>query len=76
MSKLIDLTGQRFGRWLVLERAGTYISPGDICGSAKASLWRCRCDCGNQGIVFSRNLRSGSSQSCGCLRNDKRKRKL
>lgn len=29
MSKLIDLTGKRFGRLTVIERYGTYISPAD-----------------------------------------------
>lgn len=38
MGKLIDLTGQRFGRLTVIERAEN--SPN---GAAK---WVCRCDCG------------------------------
>lgn len=39
MSKLIDMTGQKIGRLLVLERAEN-----DKDGKA---MWKCRCDCGN-----------------------------
>ena len=50
----IPLTGQRFGRWIVLDYAG-------------AKKWKCRCDCGIEKNVHGRRLRAGSSQSCGCL---------
>lgn len=63
MSKLIDLTGQRFGRLTVIEYAGT-----DKGGKAR---WRCRCDCGKETIVIGKNLRSGRTKSCGCLHSDK-----
>ena len=53
----IDLTGQRFYRYLVLEPAEH--QPGE------ATLWRCRCDCGRTSIVRGSNLRSGNSKSCG-----------
>lgn len=58
----IDLAGQRFGRLLVLERH--YPSP---TGHA---LWRCRCDCTGVVTVGSHALRSGGTQSCGCLRRE------
>lgn len=59
MSKLIDLTGQRFGRLVVLERAGTK------CGMA---TWICLCDCGKKTIVIGTNLRkSNGTKSCGCI---------
>lgn len=53
----IDLTGQRFGRWIVLE----YRKPG---------RWLCKCDCGNTKEVEGRNLRAGKTQSCGCLQKE------
>lgn len=28
--------------------------------------WKCRCDCGNETIVRSNNLKNGKSKSCGC----------
>lgn len=61
MSKLIDLTGQRFGRLIVIERCGSHN------GSA---LWRCKCDCGNEKTINGAQLRNGSTRSCGCLQHD------
>ena len=58
----IDLTGQTFGRLLVLERS-----------FHKASIrarWLCKCNCGNTLIVRSGELRSGGTKSCGCLREE------
>lgn len=59
VSRLIDLTGQRFGRLSVIERAPN--SPG---GSA---MWRCKCDCGKETITTTAKLRNGHTRSCGCL---------
>lgn len=58
MSKFIDLTGQRFGRLLVLERA-----PSNKEGKA---MFTCKCDCGNIVYVLGKNLRNQHSKSCGC----------
>ena len=66
--KFIDISGNRYGFLTVLERAGTYISP----GGAKTVLWKCRCDCGNEKILQKSSLVSGSSKSCGCYRNSAR----
>lgn len=33
---------------------------------------RCRCDCGNETIVWSFNLRRPNTRSCGCLRREMR----
>ncbi len=58
MSKLIDLTGQKFGRLTVLERAFT----------RKGQLfWKCECDCGRVCIVQGSSLRGRRTRSCGCL---------
>lgn len=54
MPKLIDLTGQKFGRLTAIE----YI---------KGSRWQCVCDCGNEKTVSAGNLLSGNTKSCGCL---------
>lgn len=59
MRKPIDLAGQRFGRLLVIERAGTNIHG--------AVTWKVRCKCGIKKIVSGKNLRRGATQSCGCL---------
>lgn len=63
---LIDLTGQRFGRLTVLERAGSYQYP--FGGSV--AVWRCRCDCGEVVDIIGKNLKAGATRSCGCLRRD------
>lgn len=49
--KFIDMTGKRFGSWLVVSKYN-------------AKYWFCRCDCGTTGIVGANNLRSGRTQAC------------
>jgi hypothetical protein len=56
--RLIDLTGQRFGKLVVIEYAGR--------NERRESLWRCQCDCGNESIVRGDVLRRGTTESCGC----------
>lgn len=60
MGRVRDLTGQRFGNWIVISRAEN--RDGD-------TLWHCLCDCGNENNVLAYNLVSGASKSCGCLRH-------
>jgi len=61
---LIDRTGERYGRLVVLSRAEDYVSP-----SGKHHVrWLCQCDCGNQTIVDTGDLADGHTQSCGCYR--------
>jgi hypothetical protein len=54
--------GQRFGRLVVLER----MKP-DKYGR---TMWRCRCDCGNETIVARSVLAAGRTRSCGCLQRE------
>lgn len=63
MNKLIDLMGQKFGRLTVIERAKNTKD-----GRAQ---WKCKCDCGNELIVRGKNLRNGSTKSCGCLQKER-----
>jgi len=51
MSARLDLVGQRFGRWTVIEFAGV--------ARRGQSLWRARCDCGTERTVRGHNLRDG-----------------
>src|ERR1700758_664302 len=55
--KKIDLTGQTFGRLLVLEHAGKSVRG--------QSLWLCACTCGNKKVMQYSSLKCGT-QSCGC----------
>lgn len=54
-----DLTGERFGKLLVLRRADSRNGK---------TRWLCRCDCGNEKEVAAQALKSGKTKSCGCLR--------
>lgn len=65
--KKMDLIGQRFGRWTVIEKADFYRNKG------KKVVWRCKCECGNEGYVTTDKLRDGRSQSCGCRIKDRAK---
>jgi len=58
----IDLTGQRFGKWLVLEKANR--PPTN--SRSKPLYWRCKCACGNESIIPSHNLRCKRTTNCGC----------
>lgn len=64
MGKFADLTGQRFGRLLVLEYIGSQIAPHK---QKYLSLWLCKCDCGTTKIIRGANMLSGATRSCGCL---------
>lgn len=66
MGKIKDLTGQKFGRLTVIERAEDYISP----NGKKTPQWKCKCECGNVKIVVGNILKRGLTQSCGCLQKE------
>lgn len=57
--KLIDLTGQTFGRLTVTGRAKS--RPG---GEAR---WHCACGCGGSATANGSDLRRGHTTSCGCV---------
>lgn len=63
---LDDLTGVRFGNLVVISKSRKHQFPsGQI-----EILWLCKCDCGNEVEVFGRNLKTGNTKSCGCLREN------
>lgn len=57
--KKLQLTGLKFGKWLVINEAGINKS-GHV-------IWNCKCDCGTEKTVIGNQLKSGWSKSCGCL---------
>lgn len=60
--RLLDLTGQTFGRLRVIAKAPrTY-----------QTMWQCLCDCGTHTIVSAVNLKTNHTQSCGCWRKELR----
>lgn len=61
MSKVRDLTGQRFGRLIVI---------GDGIHKNWVHKWECKCDCGNVVFVATAHLTGGHTKSCGCLQKE------
>ncbi len=57
MSRKIDLTNKKFGRWTAKHRV-----------SDSRGKWLCICECGISRVVASSDFKSGKSKSCGCLR--------
>lgn len=62
MGNARDLTGQRFGRLVVIGPAEPKME-----GGQRRRMWECRCDCGNIRITKGSNLMAGNSKSCGCI---------
>lgn len=60
MGKIRDLTGQRFGRLVVLELS-------DRKTKSNSAIWKCQCDCGITKEIISPSLVKGDTRSCGCL---------
>jgi hypothetical protein len=59
---MLNLTGQRFGRLVVLRRAKP---------RGRRKYWRCRCTCGVTKDVRADALRTnGGTRSCGCLQRE------
>lgn len=67
MGAFKNLIGKKFGRLTVISRAEN---------NGKKVMWNCRCDCGNEVIVWSSDLCTGAKKSCGCLLDDWRKEKI
>lgn len=60
-----DLTNQKFCKLLVTSLFGK--------DNRKRSLWKCKCECGNETIVEGNSLKIGKTQSCGCIKSIKSK---
>ena len=73
MSRVKDLTGQRFGRLVVVKRAG---SKKTKSGPVYATWW-CQCDCGSPlKEITSKALTSGATVSCGCYKREQSSERL
>jgi hypothetical protein len=58
MTKLINITGQRFN----------YLTVIGVATRGKNPTWLCKCDCGTHTIQKGQNLRGGQVKSCGCMK--------
>ena len=59
--KRLQLVGKRFGKLLVVSPYGT---------KNGASMWLCKCDCGNTAIKKGAALKAGVGCHCGCVKNE------
>ena len=68
--KLIDITGERRGKLLVIGFSHT-----KRIGSKIRSYWHCWCDCGNEKVLRKDTFYYpyNKVKSCGCLKIDKLK---
>jgi hypothetical protein len=62
-----DISGERFGRLIVLERAQN---------RGKNLYYRCQCDCGSVKEVAHSAMTSGLTKSCGCLLSERSKERF
>ena len=62
--ELPDWRGRTFGRLSIIEFSGM--------DKNRSRTWLCRCICGTDRVVSSRNLTNGNTQSCGCLAREVR----
>ena len=58
MNPAIDITNQRFGKLVALERAPS---------RNKHTYWKCQCDCGNICEITTNALTTEHTMSCGCI---------
>lgn len=65
--KAKDEIGNKYGRLTVLYRDTEW----DKIKNNRTVKWVCQCDCGNLTSVYSDKLRSGHTQSCGCLQKER-----
>jgi hypothetical protein len=61
MGTTIDISGMNFGRLMAQSRTEARSADGSV-------KWLCTCQCGGSTIACAAHLRSGHTQSCGCLK--------
>jgi hypothetical protein len=63
MTKLIDIIGKKFGKWIVTIRVANKYGT--------RTRYLCECECGTKREVEGSSLRTGSSKSCGCVSTER-----
>lgn len=61
-NRLIDITGMKFGKWLVLDRNTTQEISGQV-------YWNCKCECGRHQSIIGTFLRRGKTKQCRDCKN-------
>jgi hypothetical protein len=64
----IDITGQRFGSLVAVERA-----PRPIGAVRRTAWWLCKCDCGGDVVALGCNLRGGKTKYCNDRKSHNRR---
>ncbi len=67
IKKYKDLTEYRFGLLTVMEFVTVLRNP------YRGTVWKCKCECGNEKTIRARTLLGGGTNSCGCLKSRKGK---
>lgn len=57
----VDITGKKFGRLTAIECVGSV---------KNRALWLFECECGRFVVVNGKDVRTGNTKSCGCLKDD------
>ena len=60
-----DLTGRKFNSLTVV----SYNK--EVSVQKKGAHWNCKCDCGNEKVVWGSDLKRGKTKSCGCCNKEK-----
>ena len=60
---MIDHSGEKFGEWTIIEKIDT-------------EKYLAKCSCGTEKIVFYNNLKRGLSTNCGCIQNEKCRKRM
>jgi hypothetical protein len=60
--KFVDLTGKTFGRLTAIRR---------VENKGRRPQWLWSCACGNETVVAAEHVKSGHTESCGCLWKEK-----
>lgn len=71
MAKVREIVpGDRFGHWVVQSFAGSKLPSKNA--PSKCKYYLCKCDCGTVREVKASDLRRGVTESCGCLKGERR----
>lgn len=63
MPSQLDISGEKFTLLTAIKK---------LESKGRQTVWLCRCDCGKEKVVETRNLRGGLTKSCGCASNQMR----
>ena len=77
MSRIKDLTGQKFNKLTVI-KLDDERNKSQYTSKRKRVYWLCECDCGNPTLISidTSKIQSGHTKSCGCLKGEKAKDRI